>query len=149
VPSSPFWPESVREETGTRLMHETPFFVYSNFGTSPCGSYGTLSQLYFANLALEEVKAPLSPYHSLLRRMAKHLPGISKKVLIGANNEPVAEDSLSPKARKTLRDYRLVQYDLTLGEGFIRDELFRTDAEREPPDRLMVAPQPTESSTRG
>jgi phosphoglycerol transferase MdoB-like AlkP superfamily enzyme len=143
-----FWPESVRQKTGTRLMHETPFFVYSNFGTGSGGSYGTLSPVYFANLVLEEVKAPLSPYHSLLRRMAKHLPGISKKMLIDADNQPITEDNLSAKARETLHDYRLVQYDLTIGEGFIRDELFRVGAEREPPDPLTAGRQPTGSSTR-
>ena len=34
------------------------------------------------------------------------------------------EDQLSPRARELLADYRLAQYDLTVGEGYAADALY-------------------------
>jgi hypothetical protein len=36
----------------------------------------------------------------------------------------VSEDELGGRARELLQDYRLVQYDLAVGEGYSQDDLF-------------------------
>jgi phosphoglycerol transferase MdoB-like AlkP superfamily enzyme len=134
-----FWPEPVRQATGARLLHETPFFVYSNYKQHTGGTYGTLSPIYFTNLILEEADAQLSPYHVLLRRLAQNLPGISRRILIGPDDMLIREDQLSPAAREVLRDYRLALYDLTVGEGYAREELFRMSSSATPSRALRPA----------
>jgi phosphoglycerol transferase MdoB-like AlkP superfamily enzyme len=117
----PLWPEGMLT---LREQHETPFLVYANFGRQPAEALPTTSPVHFVNHALETVGAPVSAYHALLLAVERHLPAMGQGVLITRDGTRVRVDDLSPAARRLLRDYRLVQYDLAVGRRHSAGALF-------------------------
>ncbi|CAA9330771.1 MAG: hypothetical protein AVDCRST_MAG72-310 [uncultured Nocardioidaceae bacterium] len=120
----PFWPMSVRAANGTRRMRETPFLVYANFGQQAAQQLPTTSPTHFGGHLLDAAGAPLPPYQVLLRKLENHLPALEHEVIVGPDNTRVLEAELSPRARQLLRDYRLVQYDLSIGQRYVQSEMF-------------------------
>ncbi|MNI80573.1 hypothetical protein D3C73_1371100 [compost metagenome] len=94
--------------------------ILANFdiGNSPLG---TLSPAYLGPAVFKLSGQTLPPYYTMLEQMRAQLPGLSKKVLIGASGEL---SSLSPEQQSLLDDYRMVEYDLLEGEGYAADLMF-------------------------
>ncbi|MDN6485842.1 MAG: LTA synthase family protein, partial [Bifidobacterium mongoliense] len=49
-----------------------------------------------------------------------------KPVYLNAAGEQVAPKDLTPEAQRMLRDYRLIQYDLSVGKHYLKDTSFLT-----------------------
>ena len=111
----PVWPPSM---LSARTAHETPFFVYANFGRSPARRLPTTSPIYFMPHAYERADAPVPPYYALLQRLEQVLPALGQGIMIGPDDRRLARADLSPRARRLLHDYRLVQYDLAVGRRY-------------------------------
>jgi hypothetical protein len=118
------WPTEIRDANGVRAMLETPFLVWSNFGDSPVRTLPTTSPIHFGPLLLDHVGATLPPYFALLSMLRQEVPGLDHQVLIGPDDRWLRPDDLSPRARELLHDFRLVQYDLSIGERYSQRELF-------------------------
>ncbi|MGH3366983.1 MAG: LTA synthase family protein [Nocardioidaceae bacterium] len=116
----PLWPPSALTE---RTAHQTAFFVYANFGRHAAERLPTTSPVHFMTHVLELADAPVSPYHALLRTLEKQLPAMGQGVLIGPDDQRLSSSELSPRARRLLRDYRLVQYDLAVGRRYAEEAL--------------------------
>lgn len=116
------WPPSTLD---ARARHETPFFVHANFGRPHDERLPTTSPIYFMNHVLERADAEVTPFHALLELLQREVPAMGEGVMIGPDDERLASDQLSPTARRLLHDYRLVQYDLMVGQQHVVDELFR------------------------
>ncbi len=110
--------------SGVRPKHETPFFVYANYGHRRAEHLPTTSPIHFMNHVLETAGAPVPPYYALLGRLEQDVPAMSDALMIGPDNRPVAEGDLTPAVRRLLHDYRLVQYDLSVGERYSEAALF-------------------------
>lgn len=117
------------------LMHETPYFIWSNHvaltkSKAPAllGPYGFESTL--ANVTNQKLR----PYNALLTQVDTQLPVITTNMLNSGdpNNvktgvqlvDPqtkalVTTKQLTTKQKRLLQDYRLVQYDLTAGEHYL------------------------------
>ncbi len=119
-----FWPSEVRRANGPRVVRETPFFVYANFGEQRARRLPTTSPMYFGNLLLSRAGAPVTPFHAMLGKVRRLLPAVEPPILIDHTNRRVAPAELSSRARRMLHDLRLVQYDLSVGEGYVADELY-------------------------
>jgi phosphoglycerol transferase MdoB-like AlkP superfamily enzyme len=119
-----FWPQRVREQNGDRRMRETPYFIWSNFGLEGARRTSTLSPMYLLPHALDRVGAVLPPYYVLLDRMSRALPGLEPGRYIDRNDQEVRRRDLSPSARRLLDDYRLVQYDLSVGHRYSERTMF-------------------------
>jgi hypothetical protein len=52
-------------------------------------------------------------------------------MMIGPDNSLIERTALSPRAQELLADYRLVQYDLSVGERFSERALFGLDGNTE------------------
>lgn len=115
------WPASVLTR---RVAHQTPFFVYANFGEPMVRPLPTTSAIYFTNHVLEAADAAVSPYYALLQRLEQHVPAMGHAAMIGPDNEWVAPQDLPRRARRLLHDYRLVQYDLSVGQRYSQDAMF-------------------------
>ncbi|NUS50100.1 MAG: hypothetical protein HOQ22_03535, partial [Nocardioidaceae bacterium] len=74
-----------------------------------------VSPAHFVDLALEQVRAPVSPYYALLTELRRRVPAMESGRLFGADGQQLDRRTLSPQARRLLHDYRLVQYDLAMG----------------------------------
>ncbi len=94
-------------------LHDTPYFVWAN---TP-GTVDTppvVSPSHFVDLALERVGAEVSPYYALLQELRAELPAVDAGLRYDGSGERLTGDP-TPEARRLLRDYRLVQYDLSVG----------------------------------
>jgi phosphoglycerol transferase MdoB-like AlkP superfamily enzyme len=111
----PVWPPAMLSE---RTEHETPFFVYANFGVSRPQRLPTTSPIYLMNHALARADAPVPPYYAMLTMLEQEVPTLGQGVMIGPDNRRAAPGDISPRGRRLLRDYRLVQYDLAVGRRF-------------------------------
>jgi hypothetical protein len=104
-------------------MRTTPFFLWSNY--LPLQTPQPLtSPIFFMPLLMDQLGAPLPPYYELLRQLHAVVPAMRAGVLYDGEGNPIDREDLSPEARQLLRDYRLVQYDLSVGERYSQDGLF-------------------------
>ncbi len=117
------YPEDVFAANGPRAMRRTPFFVWS---TEPgrARAQPLTSPTHFVDLALDRVGAALPPYYVLLRELRQQLPAMEGGALVGADGRPRTPGTLTPRAARLLRDYRLVQYDLSVGHRYGERALF-------------------------
>lgn len=118
------YPARIQQVNGHRVMHETPFFLWTNFKPLPHKPVPTTSPIYFLPLLFDQLEAPLPPMYALLRQLHQQIPAMSQGRYINAANQEVSEKELSPAAKQMLRDYRLVQFDLAAGEQYVKDELY-------------------------
>ena len=121
------------------VLHETDYFIWSNSASS---SHGTkvnstttayTSSNYFMPLAAEHMNAKVSPYLAMLTELQQEFPAMSR--VIGTNGgigqgkatyldhdgNDIKVTALSAKAKELLKDYKLVQYDQTVGKNYLKD----------------------------
>ncbi len=121
------WSAGVANRSGYLKMHETPFFIWKSFGTPDARRLPTTSPIYFMPLILRSLGAPTTPYYALLDRLRTKLPAMDMGRMLDARGTEVSAENLAPRTRRLLRDYRLVQYDLSVGNRFSEHALFRGD----------------------
>ncbi len=119
----PVWSENVARENGPLGMRETPFFLWSNFLDLDDPEPLT-SPIYLLPLLLDQLGAPLPPYYELLRELHEEIPAMRAGQLYDGEGQRIAPEHLSDRARQLLRDYRLVQYDLSVGRRFSQGAMF-------------------------
>ncbi|MGZ5415543.1 MAG: LTA synthase family protein [Nocardioides sp.] len=117
--------DSVHAANDKRAMRETPFFVWANYGTG-IGPQPTTSPTHFMDLLLERAGAAVPPYYALLQELRQEVPAIDSGMLVDGEDRLVTPAALSDRARRLLREYRLVQYDLAVGSRYSEDAMFRT-----------------------
>jgi hypothetical protein len=76
------------------------------------------------DLALQRAHAAVPPYYALLEELRRAVPGMDGGVLIDADDRQVLGDQLSPRALRLLHDYRMVQYDLSVGKRYTERAMF-------------------------
>lgn len=118
------------------IMHETPYFIWSNTGKLKDINYKNIVGPYsFGSEVMQATNTKITPYYAMLQRVNDELPIIASKVsttaadpnlpnggmnLINRKNKSIMKYSeLSEDQKKLLHDYQMVQYDLTEGKGFI------------------------------
>ena len=77
------------------------------------------------DLLLERANAPVSPYYALLHHMRQEVPAMDSGMIVDGSDRLVQRSQLSPRARRLLRDYRMVQYDLSVGRRYGAEPMFR------------------------
>jgi hypothetical protein len=117
------YPPEVFERTGALGMHETPFFVWSNVA-GPTEPQPLTSPTHLVDLALERTGAAVPPYYALLQEVRRRLPAMANGRMYDAQGHEVRPASLSPTDAALLRDYRMVQYDLSVGKRYSEQAMF-------------------------
>lgn len=125
------------DKNNKTVLHETDYFIWSN-SVSP--SHDTkvnpittayTSSNYFMPLAAEHMNAKVSPYLAMLTELQQEVPAMSR--VIGTNGgigqgkatyldhagNNIKAAALSAKAKRLLKDYKLVQYDQTVGKNYL------------------------------
>ncbi len=104
-------------------MRETPFLMWSNF--KPMNDPQPLtSPVFLVPLLLDQIGAQLPPYYQLLLDLHEQVPAMRAGQLYDGEGKRLDPDELSPEARQLLHDYRLVQYDLSVGQRWSQDAMF-------------------------
>lgn len=120
-----FWPGEVRDAQGNDLSRRTPYFLWSNVTEHPQQPGDALvSPIYFLPTLFEDLQAPVPPYYALLSSLKREVSAMEQGELFAPGGDLIAEEDLSPRGRRLLRDYRLVQYDLAVGERYSQADLF-------------------------
>lgn len=120
------------------VKHETDYFVYSNkyalahnYGTQKLDSATDYTDPNgFIPLALKQMKQKVTPYSALLTRVQEQLPamaknsvGSSEDLYVNSKGKQVTYKQLSNKQKTLIHDYKLLQYDLTAGEGYSKAKI--------------------------
>jgi hypothetical protein len=127
-----FYPRSVFAANGGAQMHRTPYLVWANFPTrdrsaaDASESGPVVSPSHFVDLAAERAGAAVTPYYALLTELRREVPALEGPTVLGPDGTPEPRSRLSPRARQLLRDYRLVQYDLSVGDRYTEKGLLAT-----------------------
>jgi phosphoglycerol transferase MdoB-like AlkP superfamily enzyme len=123
------YPGSVFQANTQRTLHQTPFLVWANF-PGPVEEQPTTSPTHVMDLVLERAGAAVPPYYALLDRLRHEIPAMDAGMLVDDTDRLLRADQLSGRAAQLLRDYRLVQYDLSVGERYSEDPMFGVVPER-------------------
>ncbi|NLI17332.1 MAG: LTA synthase family protein [Actinomycetales bacterium] len=124
---APVWPAAVLEQSGPRAQYSTPWVVFANFPTTKVPAAPLTGPNQLVTQMLGAAGAPITPYGALLEAVAAEVPAMETTMMLDSAGVVVpSEEGLSERARAALADYRLVQYDLTVGEGYAAEALFVT-----------------------
>lgn len=139
--------ESASENDDNSLaLHLTDYFIWSNKASGRQGtnidSDAYSSPNFFIAQAAEHMNAKVSPYLAFLTRMHAAIAAMEPPVVNqiqgweripeGQNiyldhaGNPMNEDEFDDATRQLLNDYKLIQYDITAGKGYLKDTDFMT-----------------------
>jgi hypothetical protein len=119
-----FWPPTVRHDNGSVAMRSTPYFLWSNTQMAKKSTPKITSPIYFLPMLYDALDAQLPPFYALLLELQKEVPAMEQGIYLDDDGSPVPEADLSARAKELLHDYRLVQYDLSVGARYSQDGLF-------------------------
>ncbi|CAA9380448.1 MAG: hypothetical protein AVDCRST_MAG47-2119 [uncultured Nocardioidaceae bacterium] len=126
----PFWPRSKVFEQNEEQLRKTPFFLWTNFEKLPPRDLPLTSPTHFLPLLFNELEAPLTPYYAMLSALHDEVPAMAMGEYHSAEGDVVTDvGDLDPAAQQLLADYRMVQYDLTVGERWSQEAMFDLPAE--------------------
>ncbi|KFF31218.1 phosphoglycerol transferase [Bifidobacterium bombi DSM 19703] len=132
-------------DTGNSLaLHETDYFIWSNKSSGhqsvkvPNSAYS--SPNFFMAQVAEHMDARVSPYIAFLTQLhakvsAMEPPVVNKiqgwdripagqPIYLDAKGDPMNASDFDAKTKQLMHDYRLIQYDVTAGSGYLKSEGF-------------------------
>jgi len=120
----PFWPRAKNFHENEEQLRKTPFFLWTNFEKLPHQDLGLNSPTQFLPLLFDQLKAPVTPYYALLDAVREQVPAMALGEYHAADGQVVNDPKdLDPQAQALLSDYRMVQYDLTIGQRYSEDTM--------------------------
>jgi phosphoglycerol transferase MdoB-like AlkP superfamily enzyme len=118
------YPQDLQRREGHLTSHQTPFLIWSNQKALPHTDLPTTSPIQFMPKLFNALQVPVPPYYALLDALGAQVPAMDGGFAINAQNEQVRPKDLSPEAKRVLADYRMIQYDLSIGERYSEKALF-------------------------
>ena len=118
------YPWSLLNREGVRTSHETPFLIWSNQKQFKHTALPTTSPTQLLPKLFDATNAPIPPYYALLEDLDKQLPALDDGLMIDGQNQVVKPKDLTTAQRQILTDYRLVQYDLSIGKRYTEKVMF-------------------------
>lgn len=139
--------ESASENDDNSLaLHLTDYFIWSNKASGRQGtnidSDAYSSPNFFIAQTAEHMNAKVSPYLAFLTRMHAAIAAMEPPVVnqiqgweripegqdiyLDHAGNPMNEDEFDDATRQLLNDYKLIQYDITAGKGYLKDTDFMT-----------------------
>lgn len=105
------------------VLHQSDYFIYSNFKTQKL-TKTVASPNMLAPLMLAQTKSKVSPYYALLTQIVK-TPAYERNRYMNSQGKYESAKHLTAKQKAILRDYQLVQYDLTAGKNYLTKSFYR------------------------
>ena len=118
------YPQSLVEREGVLTTHETPFLIWSNRKQLPHTELPTTSPTQFLPKLFNALEVPIPPWYALLDDLDKQVPAMDTGLAINAAGQKVAPKDLDAAAKKVLADYRMVMYDLSIGQRYTAKTMF-------------------------
>ncbi len=99
-------------------LHQTNYFIYSNFLHQKLQNTKVISPNMFTPMVFQQTNTKVSPYVALLTEVYRHVPAAERNKFMNSNGNYIPKAKISKKAKKILRDYKLIQYDITAGKQY-------------------------------
>lgn len=122
------WPQSVLDANPPQAQWTTPWFVWSSFDAEPVEPRATIGPNFLVNQLLAAADAPITPLNALLEELSTEIGAYEPTMILDADGAVVTEDELSPRAQELLADYRMVQYDLSIGQRYAAEQMLSVPA---------------------
>lgn len=103
-------------------MAQTPLLMYANFDM-PNDNLGVVSPIYFSNLIFDYAGLNKSLFYQFLSAFYKEIPVLRDELKIDKNGEVI--NDLTKKQKEMLEQYKMLQYDLLVGNQYSKDILFK------------------------
>ncbi len=107
--------ETEDRRMNTRKYSETPLLIYSNFSKGQ-RDLGSVSPNYFAAIVYDLIGFDKPAFYNLLDELRDEIPGLKSNLRLDSAQEFMTE--LNEKQEELLEDYKLLVYDLLIGEQF-------------------------------
>lgn len=130
------------DKNNKTILHETDYFIWSNTASSSretkldSTSTAYTSSNYFMPLTAKHLNAKVSPYLAMLTELQQEIPAMSrvidsnggigqgKATYLDHDGNRIKPTAVSREAKKLLADYKLVQYDETIGKHYLQNTNF-------------------------
>ncbi|MDP7992730.1 LTA synthase family protein [Bacillus sp. MHSD_36] len=103
-------------------MAQTPLLMYANFDM-PNDNLGVVSPIYFSNLIFDYAGLNKSLFYQFLSGFYKEIPVLRDELKVDKNGEVI--NDLTKKQKEMLEQYKMLQYDLLIGDQYSKDILFK------------------------
>ncbi|MGH0669371.1 LTA synthase family protein [Bacillus paranthracis] len=103
-------------------MAQTPLLMYANFDM-PNDNLGVVSPIYFSNLIFDYAGLNKSLFYQFLSAFYKEIPVLRDELKVDKNGEVI--NDLTKKQKEMLEQYKMLQYDLLVGNQYSKDILFK------------------------
>ncbi|MEY2304973.1 LTA synthase family protein [Bacillus tropicus] len=103
-------------------MAQTPLLMYANFDM-PNDDLGVVSPIYFSNLIFDYAGLNKSLFYQFLSEFYKEIPVLRDELKVDKNGEVI--NDLTKKQKEMLEQYKMLQYDLLVGNQYSKDILFK------------------------
>ncbi|GAB6513914.1 LTA synthase family protein [Bacillus cereus] len=103
-------------------MAQTPLLMYANFDM-PNDNLGVVSPIYFSNLIFDYAGLNKSVFYQFLSAFYKEIPVLRDELKVDKNGEVI--NDLTKKQKEMLEQYKILQYDLLVGNQYSKDILFK------------------------
>ena len=118
------YPSQLEQREGALTSHQTPWFIWSNRDKVPPRQMPTVSPMQFLPMLFDALDVPVPPYYGLLHDLREQLPAMGVGMYVDANDRPLRRTQLTPEQQRVLDDYRLIQYDLSIGKRYSEETMF-------------------------
>jgi phosphoglycerol transferase MdoB-like AlkP superfamily enzyme len=119
-----FWLTEPAADRNQQTLRQTPFFLWANYEQLAAEDAGPTSPIYFLPMLLDALGAELPPFYALLHDLRREVPAMEHGLYFTDGEFSTDLDDLGPRGAQLLQDYRLVQYDLSVGKGWATSEMF-------------------------
>ena len=119
------YPDEVRSANDDQTLRETPWLLWSTTGLTDLDVPPVLGPNHLVTQLLHATGAPLTPFDALLTELAGEIAAEEAGIVLDGQGRQLDPDALSPRAQELLEDYRLVQYDLSVGERYVLEPLLQ------------------------
>ncbi|APX71318.1 sulfatase-like hydrolase/transferase [Companilactobacillus allii] len=115
-------------------QHETDYFIYSNkyainhgYGTKKISKNTKITDPNgFIALAYKQMGQKVTPFYAMLTKIQEDEPAMAKSTVGNSESlyvnkktgKSISYQDLTKKQKKLMKDYKLIQYDLTAGKGY-------------------------------
>lgn len=103
-------------------MAQTPLLMYANFDM-PNDNLGLVSPIHFSNLIFDYAGLNKSLFYQFLSELYKEIPVLRDELKVDKNGEVI--NNLTKKQKEMLEQYKMLQYDLLVGNQYSKDILFK------------------------
>lgn len=103
-------------------MAQTPLLMYANFDM-PNDNLGLVSPIHFSNLIFDYAGLNKSLFYQFLLELYKEIPVLRDELKVDKNGEVI--NDLTKKQKEMLEQYKMLQYDLLVGNQYSKDILFK------------------------